>query len=90
MGATWGYAVIDAAMAGYFWRQAQNRWFPAPLFYLHIVLIAFYMYVTLFGASAFWIGVVINRIFEIAILYVMACSVHSMRNRRPDAKRARI
>ncbi len=74
-GLSWGYAVIDAALAGFFWRLSRRRLFPAVLFYLHAFLVSYHLYVSIIGSTRWWVSAFINRIFEIALLYVIVCSI---------------
>ena len=54
-GVTWGYAVIDAAIAAVFWRQARKSFFALPLFYLHFADVALYFLTTVFDVKEWWL-----------------------------------
>lgn len=74
-GITWGYAVQDAAIASYFWRQSQRAAFPAPLFFIHFISIIYYFLSTLTRIDDWWTAVIANRLFEIALAYVAGCAI---------------
>lgn len=78
-GVTWGYAVIDAAVAAVFWRQARNNLFALPLFYVHLADVALYFLTTIFDVNEWWLFAVANRLFEMEIFYVAACAVFRIR-----------
>ncbi len=89
-GLTWGYAVIDACLAGFFWRLSRNRLFPAVLFHLHAFLVCYYLYVSIVESSGWWIAAFINRVFEIALLYVAGCSIWRIRHLAARKREARL
>lgn len=85
-GVTWGYAVIDAAIAAVFWRQARKSFFALPLFYLHFADVALYFLTTVFDVKEWWLFAAANRLFELEIFYVAACATYRIRHFRPDEK----
>ncbi|MEQ8936156.1 MAG: hypothetical protein RIE56_10240 [Amphiplicatus sp.] len=70
----YGFAFIDLALVFIFYSMSRGKWFPVPLFFLHAALIAYHVYALLVGSSIGWIGAFLNRAFEMALLYVMACA----------------
>ena len=79
-GHVWGYAVIDAALAAYFWTSSQRRWFPVPLFFIHAALVCYFVYVALVGLHTwFWIAAFVNRLFDVALVYVAGCAIYRIR-----------
>jgi len=89
-GPSWGYAVIDLALAVYFWRASKGRWFPVPLFYIHASFIVYYIYATLIAAPPWWVIMFVNRLFELAVAYVIGCSVYRIVRLRTNMDRAKI
>jgi len=83
---TLAFAVIDLLLAIAFFQMSRRRWFPAPLFFLHAILVVYHLYTALIGPGAYWAQVFLNRVFELEILYIAACAVYRimlMRNRQP-------
>ncbi len=76
----YGFAFIDLALAFIFYSMSRGKWFPVPLFFLHAALIAYHVYALLVGSSIGWIGAFLNRAFEMALLYVMACALWRIRS----------
>lgn len=75
-----GNAIIDAALAIYFWERSRGRWFPVPLFYIHVVLLIYAVYASVLGLNAwFWIAAFVNRLFDLALLYVAGCAIYRIR-----------
>ena len=70
----YGFAFIDLALAFIFFSMSRGKWFPVPLFFLHASLIAYHVYALLVGSGIGWIGAFLNRAFETALIYVMACA----------------
>jgi len=85
-GVTWGYAVIDAAVAAVFWRQARKSLFALPLFYVHLADVALYFLTTVFDVKEWWLFAVANRLFEAEIFYVAACALFRIRKLKPKEK----
>ncbi|MBB5519703.1 hypothetical protein [Amphiplicatus metriothermophilus] len=87
------YAGIDAALAAGFARLSRGRWFPVPLFLLHVALIAYHLYAALIGAATFWASAFLNRAFELALAYVAGCAAyriaHMARKDKGAPERAR-
>lgn len=86
-GVSWGFAVVDAGLAAYFWRMSERKIFPTILFYLHAFLVAYYFYVTLVGSTRWWIAAFTNRIVELALLYVIFGSFYRIYVRRGRVKK---
>lgn len=74
-GETWGHAVIDGAMATYFWRLSKSRIFALPLFYIQICFVGVNLSTTLSQTDDWWFAFASNRLFEIELLYILGCSV---------------
>ncbi|MEL6212029.1 MAG: hypothetical protein AAFY22_06830 [Pseudomonadota bacterium] len=71
---SWGYAVINAVLAICFWNMARRRWFPAPLFVLHALLVIVQALTALAFLNSFWFSLLANRIFELALVYIVFCA----------------
>lgn len=79
-GFVWTYAVVDGALAVFFWSQSRGRWFPVPLFFLHAALVLYYVYVAALGVKSwFWIAAFVNRLFDLELLYVGGCALYRIR-----------
>jgi predicted membrane protein len=89
-GLTWGYAIIDAGLAAFFWRLSRNRVFPAALFHLHAFLVCYYLYVSIVGSSAWRVATFINRVFELALLYGAGGSIWRIRHLPARKEEARL
>ena len=74
-GDTWGYVVIHFAMAVVFWRMSRGRVFPVPLFLTNALQVVNYGVMTFLGVATWWQLVFANRIFEISVLYIIACAI---------------
>ena len=70
------FAALDVALAAALYFMSNKRWFPVPLFFLHASLVIYHLYTAFIGSSIIWIAAFINRAFEMAVLYVIACSVY--------------
>ncbi|WP_428410486.1 hypothetical protein [Hyphococcus sp.] len=72
---TFGYIVVDAVTAVLFFRMSRERWFPAPLCFMHGVLVI-YHFGTLFNTGGlFWEKFILNRAFDVELLYITACAL---------------
>lgn len=78
-GQTWGYAVVDAALAAYFWWESRRRYFPVPLFLIHQLQVVFLLLATVADLQHYWIAMAINRMFELSLLYIIGCSIYRIR-----------
>ncbi len=78
-GITWGYAVIDAAVAAVFWRQSRRSIFALPLFFNHALCVLLYLIATVLQLAEWWVFFVVNRLFELEIAYLIACSLFRIR-----------
>jgi hypothetical protein len=73
---TIAYALIDLATAYLFFRMSHQRWFPAPLCFLHGALAIFHV-ATLFNTGdVFWEKFVLNRAFDVELAYICACALY--------------
>jgi len=88
-GISWGFAVVDAGLAAYFWRMSVRRLFPTILFYLHASMVVYYFYVSIVGSTRWWMAVFANRIVELALIYIIFGSLYRMRVRRRKKFEAR-
>lgn len=73
---TVSYIVIDAITAGLFFRMSRGRWFPAPLCFMHGVLVIYHLGTLLNTGGLFWEKFVLNRFFDIEIVYVVVCALY--------------
>ena len=68
-------APVDFLLAAAFYLMSWRRWFPVPLFVLHGALVIYHLYAYSIDSTPRWIGVFLNRAFEIALAYVFFCAV---------------
>ncbi len=73
---TVGYIVIDAITMALFFRMSRGRWFPAPLCFMHGVLVIYHIGTLLNTGGLFWEKFVLNRLFDIELVYVTACALY--------------
>jgi hypothetical protein len=71
----YGFAALDAALATTFFFMTRGRWFPVPLFFVHAALFVYDAYALMIGTGPVWVAAFINRVFEIALADVLACSL---------------
>lgn len=72
---SYAFCTLDLVLAAAFFQLSRGKWFPVPLFFLHLALAFYHLYAALAGASIVWIAVYANRAFEAALLYVFACAI---------------
>lgn len=73
---------FDVLLARVFWRMSQDTVFATPLCVILIVEIAFNLSAIALSIDAYWRLFVLNRLFELTLLYVMGCSIFRIRLRR--------
>lgn len=73
------YLALDLALAAAFYHLSRGRWFPAPLFFLHATTVIFNFYVIVIDQGPIWMIAVLNRSFELALAYIIACAVYRIR-----------
>ncbi len=78
--------VLDGLLAGYFLFASYHRFFPRPLFliYLTSALLQAISHFQVFPLVV--IDVFINRLFEVALLYVIGASLYRQRKLRINTK----
>lgn len=85
---TCGYIVIDAITAALFFRMSRGKWFPAPLCFMHGVLVIYHAGTLFNTGGLFWEKFILNRAFEIELFYVIACALFRIAVTRSPARRA--
>jgi hypothetical protein len=73
---TISFALVDLCLAAAFFQMSLRHWFPVPLFFAHVLLVAYHVYAFAVGSSAFWVNLFLNRIFEMALIYILACGIY--------------
>lgn|GEM_PF-2837535 len=76
---TFAYLLVDIALACAFYLLSRGSWFPAPLFFLHAVIVVFHFYILAIDQSPFWMLVFLNRTFDMALIYIAACALFRIR-----------
>lgn len=82
---SFGFAVINLAMAAQFWRMSRLRWFPAPLFFLHALQIVNYLIASALSIGTWWQVALANRIFDVEVAYILCCALFRIARRRKFA-----
>ena len=82
------YGGVDLVLASAFFAMSRGRWFPAPLFFLHAVLVLYNAYAFFIAAPTPWVSVFINRFYELALFYVSGCAIYRITRLR-QKERAR-
>lgn len=67
--------MLDTVLMFQFWRMGRVSIFPVPLFYLQLIEIAFIVLAQSAGLSNFATMLVLNRVFEVVLLYLIGCSL---------------
>lgn len=75
----------DATLAYLFFRMSRGRWFPVALFAIHVLMLAHNLFVAAFGVPDIFVSMFLNRLFELALVYVGGCALYRIRVRRLDA-----
>lgn len=70
------FAGVDAATALALYLMSAGRWFPVPLFLLHALLILYHLHTAFIGPERYWVVLLLNRIFEAELLYVIGCGAY--------------
>lgn len=77
--------ILDAVLAYRFGRMAKVHFFPAPLCVLQLVEIAFVAVAVTAGLPTYWTLFVMNRLFELTLIYLIGCAlfrIHLLRRQR--------
>lgn len=67
--------MLDTILAFQFWRMGKKALFAVPLFYLIMFEIAFIVFAQGAGLSTYAIMFILNRVFELTLLYLIGCSL---------------
>ncbi len=78
---TLSYLAVDAALAAAFFKLSRRSWFPTPLFFLHLLIVFFHLYIVAIDQSPFWMLAFLNRTFELALIYIVVCALYRIRQR---------
>lgn len=75
----------DAVLAYVFFQMSRGRWFPVALFAIHVLMLAHNLMVAVLGVPDGLISLFLNRLFELALVYVGGCALYRIRVRRMGA-----
>lgn len=78
--------MLDTIIAYHFWRMAKAEIFPAPLVIALLFEISFIIFAQAVGVSSFGTMFVLNRLFELMLLYLIGCSLFRIHIRRLQKK----
>lgn len=73
------YCAVDGVTALGLYKIAKRQWFPVPLVFLHGMLSAYHLYTVFIDPEGYWVVFTLNRLFEIEMLYIIACSLFRIR-----------
>ena len=74
------YFVAEVAVTIGFYQISKNRWFPVPLVCLHGVLAVYHFYTVFLDPNNYWVIFALNRLFELEMIYIIACSIFRIRS----------
>lgn len=74
--------MLDTLLAYHFWRMARVEIFPAALCVILLFEISFIVFAEAAALAPFWTMFVLNRIFELTLLYLIGCSFFRIHIRR--------
>ena len=81
-------ALIDLSAALLFFRASRGRWFPVPLYFLHVAMGGHHALAALFELRGWhWIALITNRFFELGVLYVMGAAIFRLMPAGPPVQR---
>ncbi len=83
------YFVIDASTALVFYAMCRKRWFPVPLFFLHAVLALCHIGALYVIKLNIPVQPLLNRAFDLEVVYVSACGLFRLILLRRAMARAR-
>ena len=78
--------MLDTVLAYHFWRMAKVSIFPAPLCILLMTEIAFITFAQAAGLTTYVTLFILNRLFELTLLYLISCSLFRLYVRRLQKK----
>ncbi len=74
-----GYFLVavmyDTILAFHFWRMAKAQLFAAPLYIVLLFEITFITFTQAVGLSSYATMFILNRLFEVILLYLIGCSL---------------
>lgn len=74
-----GYFLVavmyDTILAFHFWRMAKAQLFTAPLYIVLLFEITFITFTQAVGLSSYATMFILNRLFEVILLYLIGCSL---------------
>lgn len=74
--ATGIFAVIDGSLALFFFYRSRGAFFSVPLFFVHCVQVIYQLTIILTGITTWFVlAVVMNRLFELSVVYVFLCAL---------------
>jgi len=59
-----------------FFQMSRKRWFPVPLFFAHAALVLYHLSIALMSPSPYWVQALLNRSFEMTMIYIIACAAY--------------
>ncbi len=78
--------MLDTMLAYHFWQMAKVEIFPAALYLILLFEIAFVTFALAAGLSTYWTLFVMNRLFEVTLVYLIGCALFRIHIRRRQEK----
>ncbi|MEZ5922294.1 MAG: hypothetical protein R3C60_13225 [Parvularculaceae bacterium] len=78
-GVSWGYSLIEWVQCAIFVRLGKERLLFRPLAMIGFLSIVFQTGSALFSLNHWWTVLIINRFFDLALLYSVLCSIFRIR-----------
>jgi hypothetical protein len=72
----WGFTIISFGQSALFWRKSSRSVVPIPLYVLSLLSIAINLAATVIDLSYWWSAFLLNRLFDLMLLYVAGCAIY--------------
>jgi hypothetical protein len=86
----WGYAVIALLQGALFGRLGRTSFVPIPLAAICAATIVVYLASTISHVPYWWVAFLMNRLFELSLLYLIACALFRLIRLRMKRSRRRL
>ena len=77
-------AILDGMLAYQFWRMSRQEIFPSVLCCLMIADVVVIVFAAALSLSEYWTIFVLNRLFELMLVYIIGASIYRLRSLRPS------
>ena len=77
-------AILDGMLAYQFWRMSRQEIFPSVLCCLMIADVVVIVFAAAISLSEYWTIFVLNRLFELMLVYIIGASIYRIRSLQPS------